>query len=166
MNPVILFPAPREAVPGGLRSRIRILLADASARVRAIVYDLVESLQVPISVSACSDALEALILGSDLHPSLVLIGEHLTGLPRRELAWRLLSRDPDLRVLYLTADPDRALTARDASVGIRGVLHEDRLAAELAPILAKLAPTRDPAPPGRHPDPTTGHDGKADIGPT
>jgi len=97
------------AAPESLRGTETILLVEDEAAVRAVTRLLLERNGYTVLVAPAGAAALALLDGGDLRVDLLLTDVVMPGMSGRELAERLASRCPGLRVVYMSGYTDDAI---------------------------------------------------------
>ena len=128
---------PADGPPFGRASEHTVLVVDDESVVRdwiARVLDR-EGIRAVLAV----DGRQALRLVTDGHvrPAVLLTDIEMPGMTGVELAARLHAMRPDLRVVMMTGDPERAATARDRTSLVATVLLKP---IELADLVAAVRP--------------------------
>lgn len=119
--------------------RIRVLIADDHEEMRKCVCKCAGT---EFEVVACvSDGDEALEAATRLHPDVAVLDILMPGLNGIEAAKRLREVDPDLKVVFLTADRDPSLFCDTQSVGLGFVL-KPYLSTDLIPAIKNAAEGR------------------------
>ncbi|HEX9610644.1 MAG TPA: response regulator [Gemmatimonadales bacterium] len=97
------------AAPESLRGTETILLVEDEAAVRAVTRLLLERNGYTVLVAPAGSAALALLDGGDVRVDLLLTDVVMPGMSGRELAERLASRCPGLRVVYMSGYTDDAI---------------------------------------------------------
>lgn len=118
--------------------RLRVLLADDHALVRAGLRKLLESLPDIEVVGEADDGLAVLALAAQLHPDLVLMDIAMPGLNGLEAAARLTKAHPQTRVLILSMHQNEDYVRQALRAGAAGYLLKDSAPAELELALKAL----------------------------
>jgi DNA-binding NarL/FixJ family response regulator len=114
----------------GATARLRVLIADDHALVRAGFRMLVASLGHEV-VAEAGDGLEALRLIPECAPDLVLMDISMPGLNGIDATARIHERWPETRVLILSMHSSPDYARRALAAGAAGYLVKDASAAEL-----------------------------------
>lgn len=110
---------------------IRVLLADDHTLVRAGVRGLLQGLQGIEVVGEAGDGHEALRLVEALRPDVVLLDVGMPGLNGLEVAGRLATLDPSIRVIILSMHTSEEYVLRALRAGCAGYLLKASAVAEL-----------------------------------
>jgi DNA-binding NarL/FixJ family response regulator len=110
---------------------IRVLLADDHTLIRAGLRTLLESLQGVEVVGEAGDGHEALRLAEVLRPDVVLLDVGMPGLNGLEVAGRLVTSDPAIRVLILSMHTSEEYVLRALRAGCAGYLLKGSAVSEL-----------------------------------
>lgn len=111
--------------------KIRVLLADDHALVRAGLVKLLEAMPNIDVLGEASDGLQLLELAQILHPDLVLMDIAMPGLNGLETTARLLKAAPGTRVIILSMHQDEQYVRQALRVGTVGYLLKDAAPTEL-----------------------------------
>ncbi|MBI3569830.1 MAG: response regulator transcription factor [Gammaproteobacteria bacterium] len=111
--------------------RLRVLLADDHALVRAGLRKLLESLPDIEVVGEADDGQAVLALTEQLHPNLVLMDIAMPGLNGLEATTRLTRAHPQTRVLILSMHQNEDYVRQALRAGAAGYLLKDAAPAEL-----------------------------------
>ncbi len=112
-------------------SRIRILLADDHALVRAGLVKLLESMAEVDVVGEASDGLQLLALAESCQPHLVLMDIAMPGLNGLEATARLQKSAPDTQVIILSMHQEDQYVRQALRNGARDYLLKDSAPLEL-----------------------------------
>ena len=112
-------------------SRIRILLADDHALVRAGLVKLLESMAEVDVVGEASDGLQLLALAEGCQPHLVLMDIAMPGLNGLEATARLQKSAPQTQVIILSMHQEDQYVRQALRNGARGYLLKDSAPLEL-----------------------------------
>jgi len=118
--------------------RLRVLLADDHALVRAGLRKLLESLPDVEVVGEADDGLTVLTLAAQLHPDLVLMDIAMPKLNGLDAAARLAKEHPQIRVLILSMHQNEDYVRQALRNGAAGYLLKDAAPAELELALKTL----------------------------
>jgi DNA-binding NarL/FixJ family response regulator len=110
---------------------IRVLLADDHTLVRAGIQGLLKGLPGVEVVGEAGDGQEALRLAEALRPDLVLMDVGMPGLNGLEVAGRLATLDPSIRVIILSMHTSEEYVLRALRAGCAGYLLKASAVAEL-----------------------------------
>lgn len=111
--------------------RIRILLADDHAVLRAGLRALLGAQPDMEVVGEAGDGLEALALASQLHPDVVLADIGMPGLNGLELVRRMREEVPESRTVILSVHEDQSFLRRALQAGAAGYLVKRAAEADL-----------------------------------
>ena len=111
--------------------RVRIVLADDHALVRAGLRKLLESMPEIEVVGEADDGLALLRLVEQLHPNLVLMDISMPGLNGLDAALRLTQAHPQTRVLILSMHQNEDYVRQALRNGAAGYLLKDAAPVEL-----------------------------------
>jgi DNA-binding NarL/FixJ family response regulator len=111
--------------------KIRVLLADDHALVRAGLVKLLEAMPNIDVLGEASDGLQLLELAHTLHPDLVLMDIAMPGLNGLETTARLLKAAPGTKVIILSMHQDEQYVRQALRVGTVGYLLKDSAPTEL-----------------------------------
>jgi DNA-binding NarL/FixJ family response regulator len=112
--------------------KIKVLLADDHALVRAGLVKLLESMPDIEVLGEASDGLQLLELAHALHPDLVLMDIAMPGLNGLETTARLLKAGPNTKVIILSMHQDEQYVRQALRVGTSGYLLKDSAPTELS----------------------------------
>ncbi len=112
--------------------KIKVLLADDHALVRAGLVKLLESMPDIEVLGEASDGLQLLELAHALHPDLVLMDIAMPGLNGLETTARLLKAAPNTKVIILSMHQDEQYVRHALRVGTSGYLLKDSAPTELS----------------------------------
>lgn len=112
--------------------RVRVLLADDHALVRAGLRKLLESLPDIEVVGEADDGQQVLALAEQLHPNLVLMDISMPGLNGLEATARLTKTHPQIRVLILSMHQNEDYVRQALRANAAGYLLKDAAPVELA----------------------------------
>lgn len=112
-------------------SNIRVLVADDHTLVRAGIVGLLDRLDGVEVIAETSDGREALQLAETLRPDIALLDISMPGLNGLEVASRLSSRLPKLRVVMLSMHTSEEYVLRALRAGAAGYLLKGSAVAEL-----------------------------------
>jgi len=112
--------------------KIKVLLADDHALVRAGLVKLLESMPDIEVLGEASDGLQLLELAHALHPDLVLMDIAMPGLNGLETTARLLKAAPNTKVIILSMHQDEQYVRQALRVGTSGYLLKDSAPNELS----------------------------------
>lgn len=112
-------------------NRVRILLADDHALVRAGLVKLLESMPEVEVVGEASDGLQLLALAAQCQPRLVLMDIAMPGLNGLEAAARLQQSAPQAQVIILSMHQEDQYVRQALRNGARGYLLKDSAPLEL-----------------------------------
>jgi CheY-like chemotaxis protein len=131
-------PAPSEETGGAIA-----LVVDDEAVIRAYVARALTLAGMEVAVAA--DGREALRLVAEdrVRPAVVVTDIEMPGMTGIELAARLLALRPSLRIVMMTADPERAAAARRHPSIVDEVLLKPL---RIADLVAAVRPSAGPAP--------------------
>lgn len=111
--------------------KIRVLLADDHALVRAGLVKLLEAMPDIAVLGEASDGLQLLELAQTMHPDLVLMDIAMPGLNGLETTARLLKAEPGTKVIILSMHQDEQYVRQALRVGTAGYLLKDSAPTEL-----------------------------------
>ena len=111
--------------------RMRVLLADDHALVRAGLRRLLESLPDIEVVGEADDGQAVLVLAEQLHPNLVLMDVAMPGMNGLEATTRLIKTHPQIRVLILSMHQNEEYVRQALRAGATGYLLKDAAPLEL-----------------------------------
>ncbi len=111
--------------------RVRVLLADDHALVRAGLRKLLESLTNIEVVGEADDGQAVLVLAEQFHPNLVLMDIAMPGLNGLEATARLTKSHPQTRVLILSMHQNEDYVRQALRAGAAGYLLKDAAPLEL-----------------------------------
>jgi len=111
--------------------KIRVLLADDHALVRAGLVKLLEAMPDIEVLGEASDGLQLLELAHSLRPDLVLMDIAMPGLNGLETTARLLKAVPGTKVIILSMHQDEQYVRQALRVGTAGYLLKDAAPTEL-----------------------------------
>lgn len=126
---------PPEPAPGAsddaAPSRIVVLVVDDEALIRSFVVRALE--RVGIEAVEAEDGRRALRLVVDgrVRPTVLLTDLEMPGMGGVELAARMHALRPDVRIVMMTGDIERAAAARDRSEIVAAVLDKPILISDL-----------------------------------
>jgi DNA-binding NarL/FixJ family response regulator/signal transduction histidine kinase len=135
-SPARAMPA---ALPGASGGRIRILVADDHAVIRAGMRRLLESYPDFEVVGEAADGLEALAEAQDLGPQVILMDMRMPGMNGLEALRQLRASDPDLRILMISAYEEDEDVLESLKAGASGYVLKDMAADELAQAIRAVA---------------------------
>ncbi len=118
--------APRAAV-----TRIRVLLADDHALVRAGLRSLLDRVSDIEVVGEAADGHEAVALARTMTPDVMLMDIAMPGLNGLEAAARIRDELPDVRIILLSMHANEEYVMRALKIGVSGYLLKDAAAPEL-----------------------------------
>ena len=95
-----------------------ILLVDDSRASRMLCSSVIRSLRPGVHILEASDGNEALALLASQAPQLVVIDMNMPGMSGLELAEKLRSSHPEIRLALLTANVQEAIQRRAAELGV------------------------------------------------
>jgi DNA-binding NarL/FixJ family response regulator len=110
---------------------IRVLLADDHTLVRAGIRSLLKGLENVEVVGEAGDGQEAVRLAESLRPDVVLLDVGMPGLNGLDVAARLATHDPSIRVLILSMHASEEYVLRALRAGCAGYLLKGSAVAEL-----------------------------------
>ena len=120
-------------------SRIRILLADDHALVRAGIRSLLQNIAEVEVVAEADDGREALKLIASLQPDIVLMDIAMPNLNGLEAATRVTKEFPNVRVIILSMHANEEYVLQSLRAGAAGYLLKGARAAELELAVASVA---------------------------
>ncbi|HEY7350224.1 MAG TPA: hybrid sensor histidine kinase/response regulator transcription factor [Ktedonobacterales bacterium] len=132
----IAIPALQEAAPA---ARIRILVVDDHAVIRAGMRRLLESYPDFEVVGEAADGLEALGEAQDLGPQVILMDMRMPGMNGLEALRQLRASNPDLRILMLSAYEQDEDVLESLKAGASGYVLKDIAPDELAQAIRVVA---------------------------
>jgi DNA-binding NarL/FixJ family response regulator/two-component sensor histidine kinase len=143
----LLLPAPDQAavkaipstLPAASARRIRILVADDHAVIRAGMRRLLESYPDFEVVGEAADGLEALAEAQDLGPQVILMDMRMPGMNGLEALRQLRASNPDLHILMLSAYEQDEDVLESLKAGASGYLLKDMAPDELAQAIRAVA---------------------------
>jgi DNA-binding NarL/FixJ family response regulator len=118
---------------------IRTLLADDHTLVRAGIRGLLQGFQGVEVVGEAEDGHEALRLAESLRPDVVLLDIGMPGLNGLEVAGRLATLDPSIRVLILSMHTSEEYVLRALRAGCAGYLLKRSAVSELEVAVRAIA---------------------------
>jgi DNA-binding NarL/FixJ family response regulator len=118
---------------------IRVLLADDHTLVRAGIRGLLQGLERVEVVGEAGDGQEALRLAETLRPDIVLLDIGIPGLNGLEVAGRLATVDPPVRVIILSMHISEEYVLRALRAGCAGYLLKGSAVAELEVAIRAVA---------------------------
>jgi DNA-binding NarL/FixJ family response regulator len=118
---------PAKAMP----RKLRVVLADDHALVRAGIRALLEKITGVEVVAEAGDGLEALKAVEELRPDVVLLDIAMPGLGGLEVLKRVKSDYPETRVIVLTVHEDQEYADHAIAAGAVGFLPKSAASAEL-----------------------------------
>jgi|SRR5690242_8294252 len=133
--------------------KLRVVLADDHALVRAGIRALLEKITGVEVVAEAGDGLEALKAIEELKPDVVLLDIAMPGLGGLEVVKRVKSDYPETRVIVLTVHEDQEYADHAIAAGAMGFLPKSAASAELELALRMVAEGEIYLSPGisRHP---------------
>lgn len=114
-----------------MTDRIRIVLVDDHAIVRAGLRMVLQSAEEFEVVGEADSATAALDLIARQHPDLVLLDINLPDGSGLDVARQVLERTPSTRILVLSVHDDREFVREAVRIGAHGFLRKDTTPAEL-----------------------------------
>ncbi len=126
-------------VPSVSSGRIRILVADDQAVIRAGMRRLLEDYPDFEVVGEAADGLEALAEAQDLGPQVILMDMRMPGMNGLEALRQLRASNPDLRVLMLSAFEHDEDVLESLKAGASGYILKDIAPDELAQAIRAVA---------------------------
>jgi DNA-binding NarL/FixJ family response regulator len=120
-------------------SRIRVLLADDHALVRAGIRSLLQNIGEVEVVAEADDGREALKLIASLQPDIVLMDIAMPNLNGLEAAMRVTKEFPNVRVIILSMHANEEYVLQSLRAGAAGYLLKGARAAELELAVASVA---------------------------
>jgi DNA-binding NarL/FixJ family response regulator len=120
-------------------SRIRVLLADDHALVRAGIRSLLQNIGEVEVVAEADDGREALKLIASLQPDIVLMDIAMPNLNGLEAATRVTKEFPNVRVIILSMHANEEYVLQSLRAGAAGYLLKGARAAELELAVASVA---------------------------
>ncbi len=140
---VLPAPLPAQAIQAALPAvpagRIRVLIADDHAVIRAGMRRLLESYPDLEVVGEAADGLEVLAEAQDLGPQVVLMDMRMPGMSGLEALRQLRASNPDLRVLMLSAFEGDEDVLASLKAGASGYILKDIAPDELAQAIRAVA---------------------------
>ncbi|HLW01054.1 MAG TPA: hybrid sensor histidine kinase/response regulator transcription factor [Ktedonobacterales bacterium] len=143
---LLLPPAEPEAartrpasLPATLTGRIRILVADDHAVIRAGMRRLLESYPDFEVVGEAADGLEALAEAQDLGPQVILMDMRMPGMNGLEALRQLRASNPDVHILMLSAFEQDEDVLESLKAGASGYVLKDMAPDELAQAIRAVA---------------------------
>ena len=130
------IPSAQPAIPA---RRIRILVADDHAVIRAGMRRLLEGYADFEVVGEAADGLEALAEAQDLGPQVILMDMRMPGMNGLEALRQLRASNPDLRILMLSAYEQDEDVLESLKAGASGYLLKDMAPDELAQAIRAVA---------------------------
>ena len=121
----------------GLR-RVRILLADDHALVRAGIRALLEHIPGVEVVGEAADGIAALALIATSHPDVLLLDIAMRGLNGLDTAVRVATECPTVKVIILSMHANEEYVLQALRAGVAGYLLKDAAVAELDLALAAV----------------------------
>ena len=103
--------------------KLRVLIVDDSKISRVMIADNLRDTDFKVCGMA-ADAAEALRLYAELHPDLVTMDMNLPDANGLECSKRILSVDPEARILMISAMKDLNLITQGKAIGIRAFLQK------------------------------------------
>ncbi len=145
--PELLLPPAEAATPSASQStppalpagRIRILVADDHAVIRAGMRRLLESYPDFEVVGEAADGLEALAEAQDLGPQVILMDMRMPGMNGLEALRQLRASHPDVRILMLSAYEQDEDVLASLKAGASGYVLKDMAPDELAQAIRAVA---------------------------
>lgn len=95
-----------------------ILLVDDSRASRMLCAAVMRSLHPGLQLLEAGDGAAALVLLEDARPDLAVLDMNMPGLSGLDLAERLCSSHPEMKLALLTANAQDAVQRRSASLGV------------------------------------------------
>lgn len=136
LPPARALPSMLPAIPA---RRIRILVADDHAVIRAGIRRLLEGYPDFEVVGEAVDGLEALAEAQDLGPQVILLDMQMPGMNGLEALRQLRASNPDLRVLMLSAYEHDEDVFESLKAGASGYVLKDIAPDELAQAIRSVA---------------------------
>jgi DNA-binding NarL/FixJ family response regulator/signal transduction histidine kinase len=136
--PVLQAPA-SAALPLISARRIRILVVDDHAVIRAGMRRLLEGYADFEVVGEAADGLEALAEAQDLGPQVILMDMRMPGMNGLEALRQLRASNPDLRILMLSAFEQDEDVLESLKAGASGYVLKDMAPDELAQAIRAVA---------------------------
>ncbi|HEY7357254.1 MAG TPA: hybrid sensor histidine kinase/response regulator transcription factor [Ktedonobacterales bacterium] len=127
------------ALPGASAGRIRMLVADDHAVIRAGMRRLLESYPDFEVVGEAADGLEALAEAQDLGPQVILMDMRMPGMNGLEALRQLRASNPDLRILMISAYEEDEDVLESLKAGASGYVLKDMAPDELAQAIRAVA---------------------------
>lgn len=112
-------------------TRIRVLLADDHALVRAGLRSLLDRVSDIEVVGEAADGHEAVALARTMTPDVMLMDIAMPGLNGLEAAARIRDELPDVRIILLSMHANEEYVMRALKIGVSGYLLKDAAAPEL-----------------------------------
>jgi NarL family two-component system response regulator LiaR len=123
---------------GGMRDKIRVVLADDHVLVRRILKLELESDGVVV-VGEAADGREAVELVRSLRPDVVVLDHLMPELDGLEAARSLLGDQAEERIIILTSDDDPSVIVEAARIGVRAHVFKDTTANNLIRMIHLVA---------------------------
>lgn len=112
-------------------AKVRVLIADDHALVRAGIASLLRALKDVEVVGEAEDGAEAVAIASRLRPDVVVLDITMKGMGGLEAAERIALEFPRVKVIMLSMHTDKAFVAQALNAGAAAYLIKDAAAVEL-----------------------------------
>ncbi len=126
---------------------IRVLLVDDHAMVRAGITALLASTEDVEVAGQAADGAEAVVVGLETRPDVVLMDLSMPGVDGVEATRRMVAEDPDVRIVVLTSFSDRERVSDALVAGAVGYQLKDCEPAELLAAIRAAAAGHVPIDP-------------------
>jgi len=120
---------------------LKILLVDDNLTFLASVKHTLSLLPRVRMVAEAHSGEQALCLGQQLHPDLVLLDIVMPGMSGLDVARTMQTWQQPPRILFLTLHDNESYRAEARKLGALGLVGKANFVAELLPIVDNLAPT-------------------------
>ncbi|MBI5058648.1 response regulator transcription factor [candidate division KSB1 bacterium] len=117
---------------------LRVILADDHKLFRLGLRELLTSHQGLNVVGEAGNGLEAISLARELHPDVILMDISMSELNGIEACRRIVSEEPDIRVVMLSMHADRRYVIESLRAGARGYVLKDAAPEELVRAIRRV----------------------------